>query len=64
MPLRAIDLDALPRDVPPPPPAPVDATADRRVAALVWLAVFAIGLLVAWLRERHRRCPATADAPA
>ena len=64
LPLRAIDLDALPRDVPPPPPAPVDATADRRVAALVWLAVFAIGLLVAWLRERHRQSPRAGHVPA
>ena len=66
MPLRALDLDALPRDVPPPPPAPVEATADRRVAVLVWLALFAIGLLVAWLRERQRQAVAmsTGHVPA
>lgn len=58
MPLRALDLDALPRDVPPPPPTPAEATADRRIAVLVWLALFAIGLLVAWLRERHRQAVA------
>lgn len=63
LPLRALDLDALPRDVPPPPPAPVDATADRRIAVLVWLALFAVGLLIAWLRERHRHGPGTGNVP-
>ena len=44
--------------------AAVGGRVDRRVAALVWLAVFAIGLLVAWLRERHRQSPRAGHVPA
>lgn len=66
LPLRSLDVDALPRPATPPPLAPVEATADRRIAVLVWLSLFAIGLLVAWLRERHRqhRGPRTGNVPA